>query len=631
MKSKEDEIKEIFLAESLEQVEELNKLFTELEKNHASKRAINAIFRITHTLKANAAGMGFDDIAGMAHVLEDIFSEIKNNRLVINTALFNDLFRANDTLAAMIGGVKTGGASVKFRGIKTKLEVVLRNTRSDQAAAPTEKTPDVSDPAHPTPAAPQTPAQPPVGDGLPVAEVPPAPRNPVAVEPETLKEVAHVALSVAETTDVAPPAEEEAEETAPDHEEAENRITLSDNIHIPIRKLDNLLNLVGELLIERDRMIAVSGEHGRTRNNEFARLQRITSELQYSVMDVRLVQVDVLFSKFHRIVRDVAALEGKQVDLVLEGTQNEIDRTILQIISDSLIHLVRNAISHGIETPEKRQLAGKPAAGTVRLSARSEKDAVFIDITDDGKGIDAAVIRRKAVEKGIVKAEVAAQLAEEDVIGLIFEPGFSSAETVTAVSGRGVGMDVVRRSLDTIGGLIEVRSAVGQGTTMSLRLPSSMAVKGALLFELGPAAFAMPLAHTRAVISVPKGQIHKLGNGLVATHLGKNIPVVFLNDLFGLGSIQESIGDGRMHQTFNAMRGEAKLNVIVVTFNNREIGFVVDKLLQQKEIVEKPIGPPLDNIKFISGATILGNGSVCLVLDAPAIIHFLFRNTKMAK
>ncbi|MBD0259770.1 MAG: chemotaxis protein CheA, partial [Cytophagales bacterium] len=623
-------IKEIFLAESLEQVEELNKLFTELEKNHASKRAINAIFRITHTLKANAAGMGFDDIAGMAHVLEDIFSEIKNNRLVINTALFNDLFRANDTLAAMIGGVKAAGAPVKFRGIKTKLEVVLRNTRSDQAAAPTEKPIEASEPAKTITAAPETPAPLPDNELVPAAEVPPV-HNPVAVEPETVKEIAHVALSVAETTDVALPAEEEAEETAPENEEEENKITLSDNIHIPIRKLDNLLNLVGELLIERDRMIAVSGEHGRTRNNEFARLQRITSELQYSVMDVRLVQVDVLFSKFHRIVRDVAALEGKQVDLVLEGTQNEIDRTILQIISDSLIHLVRNAISHGIETPEKRQQAGKPAAGTVRLSARSEKDAVFIDITDDGKGIDAAVIRRKAVEKGLIKAEAAAQLAEEDVIGLIFEPGFSSAETVTAVSGRGVGMDVVRRSLDSIGGLIEVRSTVGQGTTMSLRLPSSMAVKGALLFELGPAAFAMPLAHTRAVISVPRKQIHKLGNGLVATHLGKNIPVVFLNDLFGLGSLQESIGDGRMHQTFNQVGGEAKLNVIVVTFNNREIGFVVDKLLQQKEIVEKPIGPPLDNIKFISGATILGNGSVCLVLDAPAIIHFLFRNTKMAK
>lgn len=630
MKSKEDEIKEIFLAESLEQVEELNKLFTELEKNHASKRAINAIFRITHTLKANAAGMGFDDIAGMAHVLEDIFSEIKNNRLVINTALFNDLFRANDTLAAMIGGVKTSAAPVKFRGIKAKLEVVLRNTRSDQAGAPTETT-NASEPATTNIAPPVAPAPLPAHEGLPVAEVPPAAQNPVAVQPETLKEVAHAALSVAETTDVALPAEEEAEEPEADHAEEQNKITLSDNIHIPIRKLDNLLNLVGELLIERDRMIAVGGEHGRTRNNEFARLQRITSELQYSVMDVRLVQVDVLFNKFHRIVRDVAALEGKQVDLILEGTQNEIDRTILQIISDSLIHLVRNAISHGIETPEKRQQAGKPAAGTVRLSARSEKDAVFIDISDDGKGIDAAVIRRKAVEKGLVKAEVAAQLAEEDVIGLIFEPGFSSAETVTAVSGRGVGMDVVRRSLDSIGGLIEVRSTVGQGTTMSLRLPSSMAVKGALLFELGPAAFAMPLAHTRAVISVPKKQIHKLGNGLVATHLGKNIPVVFLNDLFGLGSLAESFGEGRMHQTFNAMADSTKLNVIVVTFNNREIGFVVDKLLQQKEIVEKPIGPPLDNIRFISGATILGNGSVCLVLDAPAIIHFLFRNTKMAK
>jgi two-component system chemotaxis sensor kinase CheA len=619
MKSKEDEIKEIFLAESQEQVEELNKLFTELEKNHTSKRAINAIFRITHTLKANAAGMGFDDVAGMAHVLEDIFSEIKNSRLTINTALFNDLFRANDTLAEMISAVTKPGNGVKFRGIKTKLEVVLRNTRTGHSPGQTEK---------PTPAAPVTEGivQPEavlsVHSDEPSAETL-APADSIIVSPEALKEAAHTALSAAGLTDVAVAEEEEAEQVS--------KITLSDNIHIPIRKLDNLLNLVGELLIERDRMIAINGDQGRNRNNEFARLQRITSELQYSVMDVRLVQVDVLFNKFHRIVRDVAALEGKQVDLVLEGTDNEIDRTILQILSDSLIHLVRNAISHGIEKPEVRQQAGKAAAGTVKLSARSEKDAVFIDITDDGKGIDSAVIRRKAVEKGLIRKEIAAQMTEEEIIALIFEPGFSSAETVTSVSGRGVGMDVVKRSLDSIGGLIRVQSAVGAGTTISLRLPASMAVKGALLFELGEAAFAFPLAYTHAVISIPKTQIFKLGSGLVATHLGKNIPVVFLNDLFSLESYTDSFSDGRLHKSFSTIDAAAKLNVIVVSFNNRDIGFVVDKLLQQKEIVEKPIGPPLESIRFISGATILGNGSVCLVLDAPSIINFLFRNIKIAK
>jgi hypothetical protein len=223
------------------------------------------------------------------------------------------------------------------------------------------------------------------------------------VQPEVLKEVAHVALSVAETTDVALPVEDEAEETEVADAEEENKITLSDNIHIPIRKLDNLLNLVGELLIERDRMIAVSGEQGRTRSNEFARLQRITSELQYSVMDVRLVQVDVLFNKFHRIVRDVAALEGKQVDLILEGTQNEIDRTILQIISDSLIHLVRNAISHGIETPEKRQQAGKPAAGTVNCRPAAKKtpcSSTFRRRQRHRRGRDPPEGRRKRAHQG---------------------------------------------------------------------------------------------------------------------------------------------------------------------------------------------------------------------------------------
>jgi two-component system chemotaxis sensor kinase CheA len=328
------------------------------------------------------------------------------------------------------------------------------------------------------------------------------------------------------------------------------------------------------------------------------------------------------------VVRDVAVLENKKVDLVLEGTENEIDRNILQIISDSLVHLVRNSVSHGIESAEERIRKGKQETGTLKLSARSEKDEVIIEIIDDGKGIDPKKIKEKALEKGLISKEMAAIMSEEDFINLIFEPGFSSAEQVTAVSGRGVGMDVVKKALDSIGGVIGVSSEIDKGTTITLKMPSSMAVKGALLFELETGAFAVPLSYTKAVISIPKKDIFQMSNNLLTTHLGKNISLICLNDLFHLTNLKDFLKDGTMLRSFKKMKDDEKVNIIIIQYNNKEVGFVVDRLLQQKEIVEKPLQQPLDNVKFISGATILGNGNICLVLDAASIFNFMFKGVK---
>ncbi|MEY3451031.1 MAG: hypothetical protein RL711_856 [Bacteroidota bacterium] len=513
-----DEIREIFLAEAVQAIEELSMLFTDLEKNHESKKAINAIFRITHTLKANAAGMGFNDIASMAHLMEDIFSEIKNNKLELNTELFNDLFKANDIVAKMIAAISDPSIKVIFRGTRTKLDVILREARG-LGIVVTDEVPTVAPIAAPTAAPVITPTD---------TETPYLSIDDFNAAVESAHKATTELLSSAVEVD-----EVVAEEVEEEEVEEETKVTFSDNINIPLRKLDNLLNLVGELIIERDRVIAMSQvENFAGKSNDFARLSRITSEIQYSVMDVRLVQVNVLFSKFHRIVRDVANIENKKVQLLLEGTENEIDRNVLQIISDSLIHLVRNSVGHGIELEADRIKAGKNPMGTVILSAKNEKDAIIIDIIDDGKGIDPAIIKKIAVKKGVITQEIADKLSDNDAIMLIFEAGFSSAEQVTSVSGRGVGMDVVKKSLDSIGGIVTVHSEVGKGSTMRLRLPSSMAVKGALLFELGESQFAIPLAYTDAVVSLKKKEIHKVRGGLLATYLERNISIVFLKDLF---------------------------------------------------------------------------------------------------
>ena len=611
---KEDEYKEIFLAEALDHHEELNRLITALEKKPTDTSAINAIFRITHTLKGNAAGMGFSGIAELSHTLETLFGEIRDQRLSLMADIFTALFKAIDVLGALIRSVQDG-SKVSYKGIKTKLEVICKQaTASPTEASPTEAAEETTSPK----------SKKPRKTKKNTASLPKQSAQ-LTSEKATPEEAASVPEDkidpVNETKTIAsqPTVDNETQqEITP-----ENKIVFSDLVQVPVRKLDNLLNLVGELIIERDRMMASQADAHRT--NEYARLNRISSDLQYSVMDVRLVQVGFLFNKFHRVVRDAAALEKKQATLTLEGTDTEIDRNILQIISDSLIHLIRNAVAHGIESPEARKQAQKPVEGTITLKASNENDTVIIEIRDDGQGVAIDKVRQRAVQRGLLTAEQAHQLSEEETVMLIFEPGFSTVEQVNAISGRGVGMDVVKKALDTIGGKIAVQTRAGEGSRIRLALPSSMAVKGTLLFEAGQTEYAIPLAYTEAVVSLYKPDIHQVGRGLVATYLGKTISVVFLKDLFALPKEAGSHQTGLLPRSPEQLHPEVKLEVIVVSYGSRTVGFVVDKLLQQKEIVEKPLMKPVDQVRFISGVTILGNGHVCLVLHVPAIISFIFR------
>ncbi len=624
MKSKDHEYREIFLAEALENHEELNRLLTVLEKKAGDTKSINAIFRITHTLKGNAAGMGFKNVADFAHVLEDLFGEVREGKLSLDSEIFTSLFKAIDVLGALINAVKDN-SKVSFRGVKTKLEVLLKTVRQEaEQKAPADK---------------------PTEDSAPQSAV----KSKSAVTSKSSKKKKTTPVGKGRDKEVSPgnaiannkPAEREkdapkesAAEKVGDGEENpvqsdDTKITFSDLVQVPVRKLDNLLNLVGELVIERDRMISANSEWMDA--NEYTRLNRISSDLQYSVMDVRLVQVGFLFNKFHRVVRDAASLEKKKVTLHLEGTETEIDRNILQIISDSLIHLIRNAVGHGMETPAERRKAGKPEEGCVRLSAFSESDAVIIEIQDDGRGIDAKKVREKAIGKGLISPEDAMQMADNDIILMIFEPGFSTMDQITSISGRGVGMDVVKKALDSIGGNVAVRTEQGKGSTFSLRLPSSMAVKGTLLFELNKETYAIPLSYTEAVVSLYKPDLHKVSNGLMATYLGNTISVVFMKDLFALNAGESVYHKKVLHRSYDNLHPEKKLDIVIVSYNDRTIGFVVDKLLQQKEIVEKPLMRPMDKVKMISGVTIMGNGHVCLVFNVAAICNMVFNKNFSGK
>jgi len=568
MKSKEAEYRELFLSEALENFEELNRLYIDLEKDHRNQRVINAIFRITHTLKGNSMGMGYQDIAELSHVLEDILGAIKSGTFKLDSEIFESLFRANDKLGALIKAVGSG-EKVGYLGIKTKLEILIKNNQESLSESSEE--------------------------------------NPSNIEQ------ANIESNI------------DSVETNNESEEDSAEITFSDFIQIPVKKLDELMNLAGQLIIERDRLNVRYTVEG-NRNSDFESLYRITSNLQYSVMKVRMIQMGFLFQKFHRIIRDAATIEKKEVDLILKGTEVEIDRNILKIISESLIHLARNAVSHGIETPAQRLERKKPKVGQVTLNAINEKDNVIITILDDGNGIDAESIRRKIVRIGMVNPDIARNLTHNELIQFIFEPGFSNADKITELSGRGVGMDVVKKSVESIGGQVTVETEPTVGTTVRVSLPSSLALKSVLLFEIDDQEYAVPLVYTEAVASINKSEIHKIGNGLMTTFLNQTISLVFLKDLLDLPSLDHIHQKGSQQKTLITISEDTPLNMIVLSHAGKKTGIIVDKLLQQKEIIEKTLAKPLDGIKLLSGSTILGSGKVCPVLDVAAISELLYKS-----
>lgn len=687
----EEEMLEMFSFEAQEMHQHLNELLTAFEAAPDNKETIDEIFRIVHTLKGSAMGMDFDGISAITHVMEDLFTEIKNDNIDINKSLFNALFKACDKLGELITDIKSKEESqISYKGIRTKLQVILRNARSADAESQPQATnepqeiitsPEV-DPIS------ESSVQEGFNDGGMETDLhtPELVENSVVVDQQPATPVLSRAKAwVQAIIDKIKPnqhekdksrlteefeqepefqtqtiteefhqsgqednsrSEEELETTEPLYEDGQSeepltslesgdeedllnnlneKVAVTDLVQVPIRKLDNLMNQVGQLIIERDRLMAMNAVNG-SRNTEFAGLQRITSDLQYSVMDVRLVQIGSLFNKFHRIARDVSAIENKEVQLKVKGTEVEIDRNILKTISESMVHLVRNAVGHGVESGEDRAKSGKPAVATITLSARAEKDNVVIEVTDDGRGIDAQEIRRKIVSKGLVEQEYANHLTDDEVIMFIFESGFSNAEVISEISGRGVGMDVVKNSIESIGGHIYLDTKVGEGTTVSLNLPSSMAVKGVLLYQMRDQEFAFALSYTEAVISLSKKEIHRAGIGLMSSYLKQTISVVFFSDLFDLKDFSEIYENDTLHKTFDQLPDDAKLDVIVVSYGGKYIGVVVDKLLQQKEIIEKTIPKPLDNNKLLSGTTILGNGNVCLVVDVAAIASILYRS-----
>ena len=385
-----------------------------------------------------------------------------------------------------------------------------------------------------------------------------------------------------------------------------NKLHLSDSVSISLKKLDDLLNLVGELIISRDHLISFAEIIENQQIKAITQsLSRVADSIQETVMTARLVTVSSLFNKFPRIIRDIAAKEKKVINLVVEGTDTTIDRNVLKVISDIMIHLIRNAITHGIEAPQDRKKHKKKEEGLLRISASSDKGLVFISISDDGRGLNPKAIKARAVEKKMITSAKARSMTDNEALGLLFVPGFSMAEKVTEFAGRGVGLDIVKSVIDSIGGDLKIESEVGKGTNFIMSLPISMAVKAALLFKVGENNFALPLLNIHSVVTVSRRSIHTIAGVLTLERREETIELIYLNDFLFKEDYQTS---------FINLKREI-MDIVIVWYNNKKYGLIVDQLLRQQEIMIKPLQKPLDNNHLFSGITLLGSGEVCYVLD----------------
>jgi len=419
-----------------------------------------------------------------------------------------------------------------------------------------------------------------------------------------------------------PAAPAKAAEKAPEKAPEKAADKSSDTIRVSQTKLDTFMNTVAELIISKT-MISHIVERLETETlpssaedlvKELRKasiyLDQVSKEIQASVLGIRMVPVKTIFTKFPRMLRDLAKNSGKKIELQMVGEETEIDKSLIEELSDPLIHLIRNSADHGIELPEVRARAGKPETGTVVLRARHEGDSVLVEIEDDGKGIDPKVIRAKAVEKGMLSQERADQLSDEEAINLVFLPGFSTAQKVTDISGRGVGMDVVKSNVRKLNGSVAVSSAVGQGSIFTIKLPLTLAIIDALLMRAGGQVFALPGTSVEETLLVPRETL---------SHLTRRKAINLRGEVLGITRLRELL---HFKEAGDALAPDEELPVVVVSTGGRRMGIIVDAFLRRQEMVIKPLAPYLASLPGISGASILGDGGVVLILD-PAELMML--------
>ena len=622
-----------FLVESHENLDQLDRDLVELERTPGSRELLSSIFRTIHTIKGTSGFLAFNRLEALTHVGENLLSRLRDGKMVMTTHTAGALLTMVDTVRALLEAIEHGSGdadpAVDVESVVTMLERVLAGEVDETAEA--DQMAEADQPAEAAAAAAgggelsTVPAAEPVEDApltveggelstVPAAEVvedapPPAAAAASAQVAEPVAEP--VAQSVVEPAveSVVEPFVEPLLEDAPPVAEAEEgrRGVVDSSVRVDVDLLDGLVQLVGELVLTRNQILQrteAADDVELVRASQ--RLDLVASELQESVMRTRMQPIGQVWSKMPRIVRDLAHQLGREVDLEMDGHDTELDRSLLEALKGPLAHLVRNSLDHGIEPPPARAAAGKPTAGRLLLRAYHESGQVVVEITDDGKGIDPRHIGDVAVRRGVVTREQLARMEPRDVLDLIFRPGFSTAEQVTNVSGRGVGMDVVRTSIERIGGSVDLTSTVGCGTTMRIRIPLTLAIIPALVVGQQGERYAIPQANLVELVRL-EGQdlrenVETLAGAPVLRLRGRLLPLVSLSEALGG---EKADPDG--------------LTIVVVQADETRFGLCVEEVHDTQEIVVKPIGRQLKALPTYAGATIMGDGRVALILDVGGI------------
>jgi two-component system, chemotaxis family, sensor kinase CheA len=611
-----DDIVEEFLVESHENLDQLDTDLVALEQEPDSRERLSSIFRTIHTIKGTSGFLAFHRLEEVTHVGENMLSRLRDGALELTPQRTSVLLRMVDTVRSLLASIEASGGegSVDVSAVVAEISAAMEDTPA--AAAPTpaaEPVPAVAEPAEAV---------------VEVAEVVEAPTAEASVEPAAVAEapapVAEAPAPVAEAPAVpvvpaprpAPAAEVAPEpEAVADGGSGQARRGVADStIRVDVDLLDELMLLVGELVLTRNQIVQYVGRSNDTdlvRASQ--RLNLIASELQEGVMKTRMQPIDHIWSKLPRVVRDLGLQLQKSIRLEMEGRDTELDKTLLEAVKDPLTHLVRNSVDHGVEDAETRIRVGKPAEGVLTLRAKHESGQVVVEVADDGAGIDPARVGAKAVERGLITQEALGRMNPQDVLQLIFLPGFSTAARVTNVSGRGVGMDVVKTNIESIGGTIEVESVPGKGTCTRLRIPLTLAIVPALTVECAGDRYAIPQISLQELVSLDAEKaanaVEEVGGAPVYRLRGELLPLVRLTDVLGLTSDRH---DG--HVVIAVLRSEG-----------RRFGLVVDRVINTEEIVVKAVGGQLKAIGLYSGATVLGDGTVALILDVQALARRALR------
>jgi len=551
-----------FILEAEELIESLDQDLVELEHQKNNLDLLNKIFRAAHTIKGSSSFLGFDKMSTLTHHAEEILNKLRRGEMQVNANIMDILLEFVDLTKQILNDIKEGGDTVQIEDIVNRLKLANDGM---EPAAPEKK------PAAEAPAAPVAPA----------ASAPPAAQagKKQNADPSQIK---RAALSIEQT------------------------------IRVDVSRLDSLMNLVGELVLSRNRIGQITGELEKKFENEYlveqltettGQIGLITTELQLAVMKTRMVPIGKVFNKFPRMVRDLCREKNKEVDLIISGEETELDKSVVEEIGDPLIHMIRNAVDHGIEMPDVRAAAGKPTKGEVHLSAYHEGNHIVVEINDNGKGMDAELLKRKAIEKGVITPEEAHNMDDEAAFNLIFKPGFSTAEKITSVSGRGVGMDVVKTNIEKLNGIISIESEVGKGSIFRLKLPLTLAIIQALLVDISGEIFAIPLVSVVETVRINESEIHNFEGREVLKLRDSVLSLIRLDEIYELEATYDE-----------------DIYVVVVGLAEKKLGLVVNKLVGQEEVVIKSLGEYLGGNAGIAGATIMGDGRVRLIIDVAGVI-----------